>query len=305
MRKLLALLLLLLLSYTAEAEGYQLVTVDGVEYEYNQQITTILFAGVDSQGALTTTDRYSIAPRADTINLVLLDGYHNTIRILAISRDTMTTIRRYTMDGTYRDNYVSHLGYAYTYGNGGKISCENLLQAVSDMLGGIPIHEYVVTNKSGVVRGNTLVGGVTVTVPNDDLIQLYPDLGTGAVVTLDEETVADYILYRDTAVPFSNNGRMERQKTYFTAFVSALKQQIAQNPEQVWNQIDENRDYLQTSITRSQYLTLAEKIHEAAFDGENYVFLGGFDLAGSEFDELYLNQEEILPIILELFYLER
>ena len=186
MRKRLLVLLLALIAVAGLlpggvlAQSYLLRTVDGVTYEYNQQITTILYAGVDSEGPMTTTDRYTIAPRADTINLIILDGYHGTLRVLAISRDTLTAIDRYTMDGTWRDTYVSHLGYAYTYGDGGRVSCENLVSAVSRLLGGVPIHEYVVTNKSGVAAGNAMVGGVRVTVPNDDVAHLHPELTAGA-----------------------------------------------------------------------------------------------------------------------------
>lgn len=153
---------------------YQQVTYAGKQYEYNNRIRTILFAGVDAAGDLETSNRYTIAPRADTIELVIMDGYRKKISILTISRDTMAEVRRYTMDGTDRGTYVSHLGYAYTFGDGGKASCLNLVEAVSNLLGGIPIHEYVIVSESGIVLGNQLVNGVQVTVPNDNLAEKYP-----------------------------------------------------------------------------------------------------------------------------------
>ena len=305
MKRLIALILLCLFSCAASAEGYQLLEYEGVSYEYNPQITTILYAGVDSEGPITTTDRYSIAPRADTIDLIILDGYHKTMRILAISRDTMTTIDRYTMDGTWRDQYVSHLGYAYTYGDGGQVSCENLVNAVSRLLGGVPIHDYVVTNKSGIVAGNALVGCVEVTVPNDDVAHLHPELTAGAVVTLTDENVADYTLYRDINIPFTNNGRLERQETFIKGFVARVKSMVESDPEAFWRSVESNASSMQTSITRSQYLSLAQKLCDVSFEDQQFDYLSGFDVDGLEHDEVYLDEAEIMPLILELFYLER
>ena len=49
--------------------------------------------------------------------------------ILSINRDTMTDIRRYTMNGNDKGLYTTHIGYAYSYGDGGKVSCESLCEA--------------------------------------------------------------------------------------------------------------------------------------------------------------------------------
>ena len=305
MKRLIALILLCFMPGLASAQGYQLVEYAGVAYEYNPQITTILYAGIDSTGPITTTDRYSIAPRADTIDLIILDEYHETMRVLAISRDTMAAIDRYTMDGTWRDQYVSHLGYAYTYGDGGQVSCENLANAVSRLLGGVPIHEYVVTNQSGIVAGNALVGGVEVTVPNHDVAHLHPELTAGAVVTLNDENVVDYTLYRNTSIPFTNNGRLARQETFIKGFIARVKAMVEADPEAFWRSVENNAASIQTSITRSQYLSLAKKLESVSFGPESYIYLGGFDESGDEFDEYYPGEADLLPLILDLFYLER
>lgn len=305
MKRLIALILLCLMPGLASAQSYQLVEHDGVAYEYNPQVTTILYAGIDSSGLIITTDRYSIAPRADTINLIILDEYHGTMRVLAISRDTMTAIDRYTMDGTWRDQYISHLGYAYTYGDGGRVSCENLANAVSRLLGGVPIHEYVVTNQSGIAAGNALVGGVSVTVPNDDVAHLHPEMTAGAVVTLTDENVADYVLYRDTGIPFSNNGRLVRQETFIKGFMTRMKAMVEADPETFWRSVESHADSIQTSITRSQYLSLAQKLRRVSFEDRRFDYLSGFDLDDNEYDEVYPDEAEVLPLILELFYLER
>lgn len=284
--------------------GYHRITCNGKAYEYNSGITTILYAGVDSEEELVTSNRYSVALRADGINLIILDDYHKSVKILAISRDTIGDVSRYTMNGNYRDSYDTQLGYAYSYGDGGKISCENLVSSVEQLLSGVPVHEYAITNKTSVIKANEIIGGVEITVPNDDLKEKYPELTKGAVVTLDSSNVQDFVRYRDTNVPFSNVGRMERQEAFIRGFLKKFREEIKKNPEAVWTQIEELSSYMQTSITKNQYLNLAEKLTEETFSEENYYYLEGENVQGRNYDELHLDEEKLQDTILELFYLE-
>ena len=171
--------------------GYRTITYKGKEYQYNSLITTILYAGIDSEGEMTVNEGYADAARADSTSVVVLDKKHKKMTIIALSRDTMTDVHRYSLSGRDRGAYETHLGFAYAYGEGGEVSCENLRLAVSDLLGGIPINEYAVTNQSSMTYINNLVGGVTVTVPNNDLAALHPELTEGMTVKLDDSNVRD------------------------------------------------------------------------------------------------------------------
>ncbi len=285
-------------------ENYRTLIYEGLTYTYNPQITTILCAGVDSEDGLVTNNRYSIAPRADAVELVVFDNYHKKISVLAISRDTITQVGRYTMNGNFRGVYDTQLGYAYSYGDGGKVSCENLLDSVSGILGGIPIHEYVITNCGSIKRINDLVGGVTVTVPNDDLVEMYPELVSGRRVKLDHSNVEDFVRWRDVNISFSNNGRMERQQAFSTEFLSLFLEQVQDQPETVWDEIDSMKDGIQTSITKNQYLNLISYLSENRFSETDYYYLSGKDVVGDDHDEVYLNEEGKLKTILNLFYLK-
>ena len=296
---------LLLLSGIASGEMYQQVTYAGKQYEYNNRIRTILFVGVDAAGDLETTNRYTLAPRADTIELVIMDGYQKKISILTISRDTMTEIRRYTMDGTDRGTYVSHLGYAYTFGDGGKVSCLNLVEAVSNLLGGIPIHEYVVVSEGGIVLGNQLVGGVQVEVPNDDLMEKYPEMVAGALVSLSDSNVCEFVRFRDTEKAFSNRSRMERAQSFSVAFISQLREKVIVSPSAMWSKIESFGNVMHTSITRNQYLKLADELAGYSISKEDCVALGGTDVSGQIHDEVWLDGDEVKQLCLHLFYYDQ
>ena len=105
---------------------------------------------------------------------------------------------------------------------------------------------------------NDLVGGVTVTVPNDDLASKYPELTAGSIVTLDESNVRAYVQQRDTEVDFSNEGRIERQKSFVLSFMDSFGKLVKENSTQVWDKLEESSDWMQTDITKNRYLSLAD-----------------------------------------------
>ena len=283
--------------------GYRTITWKDKEYQYNSLITTILYAGLDSTDPLKASETYSNKARADSISVVILDKKKKKMSILALNRDTMTEIRRYTRTGEDMGTYVSHLGYAYSYGDGGEVSCEDLKEAVEKLLG-ISIDEYAVTNQSSITSINDLVGGVTVTVPNDDLAALYPELKKGAVVTLDDSNVKDFLQHRDTAADFSNEGRIERQQAYVTAYVDLLKNRLASEPDQLWQEIGQMNDYLQTSITKNKYLSLARLLEKVSFTDADYYRPTGNDSAGELHDEFYVDEDALKQLVIDLFYEE-
>lgn len=283
--------------------GYRTITWKDKEYQYNSLITTILYAGLDSTDPLKASETYSNKARADSVSVVILDKKKKKMSILALNRDTMTEIRRYTRTGEDMGTYVSHLGYAYSYGDGGEVSCEDLKEAVEKLLG-ISIDEYAVTNQSSITSINDLVGGVTVTVPNDDLAAMYPELKKGAVVTLDDSNVKDFLQHRDTAADFSNEGRIERQQAYVTAYVDLLKDRLASEPDQLWQEIGQMNDYLQTSITKNKYLSLARLLEKVSFTDADYYRPTGKDSAGELHDEFYVDEDALKQLVIDLFYEE-
>lgn len=283
---------------------YHNIVYNNKKYVYNQKITTVLYAGVDSDTELITSNRYTVAPRADSIELVVLDNYHKVIKMLAVSRDTITAVERYTMNGNSRGKYDAQLGYAYAYGDGGKASCTNLTQAVSELLGGIPIQEYAVTNNASITTLNNLVGKVSVTVPTDDMSAVYPEFQKGAVVTLDDTNVEAFVRWRDISAPFSNNERMKRQEAFSKEFLQRFKREVGKDPEGVWNEIEAMRPYIQTSITKSQYLRLSDLLIDLTFSEADYYYLYGNVEQGSQYEEVYLDKENLAKTIIDVFYIE-
>ena len=285
--------------------GYRNITYQGKNYRYNNRITAILFAGVDSDTPLVKTAKYTMAPRADSISLIVMDELHKKMTIVALSRDTMTKIRRYSMSGKKSGLYTDHLGYAYTYGDGGKASCDGLCEAVSLLLYGVPVSDFVITNRASIEIIGNIIGPVQITVPNNDLAEKNPLFTEGALVTIDAQNLEEFVRFRDTSIDFSNVGRMQRQQAYISSSINRVRSYLSEEPEKFWKQIQVAEDNVQTNITRSRYLELARIVKNTAFSSQNYYIPEGEQVAGEYHDEFYPDEASLLAKVVDIFYIEQ
>ena len=284
--------------------GYRYTEYNGKKYQYNNRVTTLLYAGLDSFDELKQTATYGDKARADSIMLIVLDEASKKMSVVAINRDTMTDVHRFSRNGGDLGTYVTHLGYAYANGDGGTASCENLKTAVSNLFNNLPIDGYMVSNQTSIVMINDLVGGVTVTVPNNDLATQYPELTEGNIVTLDESNVRAYVQQRDTAVDFSNEGRIERQKSFVLSFMDEFGTLVKDNSMQVWDELEECSNWMQTDITKNRYLSLADAFSQTNLAPDSYYILEGEDQLGELHDEFYYDEDALQELIIKLFYRE-
>lgn len=284
--------------------GYRYTEYNGKKYQYNNRVTTLLYAGLDSFDELKQTATYGDKARADSIMLIVLDEASKKMSVVAINRDTMTEVHRFSRNGGDLGTYVTHLGYAYANGDGGTASCENLKTAVSTLFNNLPIDGYMVSNQTSIAMINDLVGGVTVTVPNNDLATQYPELTEGNIVTLDESNVRAYVQQRDTAVDFSNEGRIERQKSFVLSFMDEFGTLVKENSTQVWDELEECSDWMQTDITKNRYLSLADAFSQTNLAPDSYYILEGEDQLGEFHDEFYYDEDALQELIIKLFYRE-
>ena len=107
------------------------ITYDGKKYEYNKNLTNILFMGVDKKETVTLKDTPGVAGQADCVMIISLDKESQTARILQVSRDSMTDIDIYDASGNYYTSVNAQLATQYAYGNGEQSSCWAMKKTVS------------------------------------------------------------------------------------------------------------------------------------------------------------------------------
>ena len=283
--------------------GYRDIVYKGKGYRYNNRITTILYAGVDAKGALTPNREYTSAPRADSIAVVVLDELNRRMTIIALNRDTMTGIHKYTLNGLDRGVFVDHLGYAYTYGEGGVVSCRNLCTAVSDLLCGVPVNEYVATSRGSIPAIGEALGEVTVVVPNDDLADLGYIAGETAVI--DADNLETFVRSRDIGEAFSNEHRMERQRAYINGAADRIRSLFEDRTSEAWEKLETMEGLVQTNITRSRYLALTKALRKTAYNEQDYYIPEGRRVEGKRHDEFYPDPDALQKKVIEIFYMEK
>lgn len=98
---------------------------------------------------------------------------------------------------------VMQIALSRAYGDGADLACLLASDAVTDLLGGLPVNGYASLNYGVLGILNDAVGGVTVTLDEDMTIS-GKEYKSGDAVTLEGDMTADYIR--------SRTGRRERHE---------------------------------------------------------------------------------------------
>lgn len=275
---------------------------DGVEYKYNSNIVTILCMGIDKNTENVELQKISgESGQADSIFLLVMDPSKSIIRVITVSRDTMTEIKNFDVTGKEVGESINHLGLAYAYGDGGKKSCELMVDAVSNLFYDLPIHGYVSLLMSAIGPLNDAVGGVTVTVP-EDLSEKDPALVKGATVTLMGQQAEIFVRDRNTEQEGSNNLRMERQKTYAIGFVNAAKAALKNNPSLTVDIYNEFSKQMVTNIGLDNAVYLASEAAKMQLNTDDILSVKGETKQGAVYEEFYADDKALLELVLNTFY---
>lgn len=281
-----------------ESQDYHTLVVDGKSYEYNTSIVSILLLGLD-------VENIDERGQADAIELLLLDREHKEIYLLSIPRDTMTDIRLFDVEGNDLGWQEQHLNLAYAYGSTPESGCMYTSQAVSRLLKNVPITRYAALNISMLERVHNVVGTLEVKVPNNSLVSYDSSWRKGQTVTLTSDNVETFLRARDTDQDFSNQDRMERQKSYLIAYFEAFKKELEKDFDNTVSKMYDIINKLTSNISFSDMEDFANMVLEYHFDADaNCYTLEGKNIVGNYHDEYNVDQEALLALVKKLFYIE-
>ncbi len=239
-KRILCLLLALLLAVPAAAladSGFMPTReYQGATYEArsSNSVTTMLLIGYDHKdnGELDIVpEDYIRGGQSDFLLLLVFDHDNKQIRQLQFNRDTITAVRYYTREGSFRGNRQLQLCLAHAYGDTQELNNKNTIWAVENLLGisdandGAQVDWYLSMDISGIARLNDLLGGVTVPIEHD---YSYYDktMVMGTTMTLKGKQAEYYCRNRYYIGDSSNLCRMERQRVYMNAATQQLKKQV-------------------------------------------------------------------------------
>lgn len=89
-----------------------------------------------------------------------------------------------------------------------------------------------------------------------------------------------------------------------TAYIEKLKAQLQKDLNGTWEKTQDMSDFLQTSVTRNKYLTLANLLEQVSFSDADYYRPQGQDQLGELHDEFYVDEAALQQLIIDLFYEE-
>lgn len=269
----------------------------GKKYRYNVNLMNVLFLGIDISDEVTLQDMPGQAGQSDCILLLSMDKAENSVRILQISRDTMTDIDILDVSGDYLTSIEAQVATQYAYGNGEKSSCWLAKKTVSELLYSLPIDGYISVNLEGISVINDAVGGVTLTL-SEDATQIDGTFQKGKTVTLNGEQAEAFVRYRDADISGSNQDRMERQIQYLPALLDAAKKTVGDNEDYYQAFFHLLEPYTVTDLTADQM----NKLAACDFLENEVETIPGTLQAGEKYDEFYVDDEKLYDLIVHMFY---
>ena len=291
-----------------EDEG-ETITYKGETYLYNENVTAVLCMGIDREDIEGNVSTIGQSGQADMLMLAILDTENGNVNLWNISRDSMTDVDIYNVDGDYIRTENLQACLAYAYGDGQKTSCENTVRAVSRLLYGMPIQSYAAIDLDAIRPLNDAVGGVEVMIHEEDI--LPPRFKPGTTVLLQGDDVEAYVRSRRTEQPDepidTNNNRMARQRQYMMIFIQKalhMTKEDLTTPVKLFNIAMED-DHMITNLNMQKVAYLTTVFSKVNFTEESFQTVPGEVVAGEEYAEYHVDDEALYQMILDTFYVKK
>ena len=283
----------------AEEKDYQeeYLTYNGKKYKRNPDIYTVLFMGVDKEAQAEVGNQPGDAGQTDSLNLLVMNRETKEGKIIQISRDTVVDLDIYDTNNELLMTTEGQIALQYAFGDGKNRSCRLTGERVSELLGGIEVDSYIALSLDGLAAATDVIGGVTLTVP-EDYTEIDPAFYAGAEVTLDGGMAEKYVRSRDVQSLDSNNQRMERQSQFMGALIQKMRNLSLEKEEYV-SMYQEIEPYVTTNMTADELADLAEYKY-----AEDMLELPGEVTEKDGYAQFVVNAEEMKTILVKYFYKE-
>ena len=271
-------------------------------YELNPDVVSFLLIGVDKDD-VNTNSISGVNGQADTLLVVAINTKTKSVSIIPISRETLVDVDMYNISGGYVGVAKKQICLAYAYGKDNAQSSENVLLSVSRALYGINISSYITMDLAALEKISNEVGYTEVYV-NENYYD--PDFKTnykaGQTIKVKGKSAVNYIHWRTDDVD-ANNYRMERQKSFITAFANKVSNQISKNFARVITYYNMMSPYVWTNISLSQTTYLAANCLKLNLgDSLNFKKIPGETFKRSGYSAFEPDEEALTEIIIETFY---
>lgn len=196
-----------------QAEYHETIEYDGKTYQFNEDVVAFAFIGVDQRDMMSIEDTDFVGAN-DTNIVVAINTKSGEVNMIAIPRETVVEIDKYK-NGEYLGIEKDRLALAYAYGDGGEISCQDTMYAMSRALYNIPIEKYYALDLNGIAPVNDSIGGVLL---KSDIDMPSYDVAKDDIVTLKGDMAESYVRARSMTDIDASLDRSKRQVQYLQSF---------------------------------------------------------------------------------------
>lgn len=275
-------------------------------WKFAHPVQTYLFIGTDKSGNEDAEGEEYHGSMADALMLVVVDKEEKTYGILQLNRDTITEVPMLLQDGSANASAQMQLCTAHWYGKDKAASCDNTVETVSKMLGGLPIDGYYALKMDAMPLLNHEVGGVTVTL-EDDMTKLDPAMKKGTTLTLTDRQAELLMQSRYTMEDDRNTQRMRRQQIFLKAFMKKIKKQNAGDINATVKLYDRLRPYATTDIKMNDLTALLKDMQ--GYTDKGIITIDGTSKIGEKLHdgkkhwEFYMDENSLETSMKQLYLL--
>ena len=273
-------------------------------WKFAHPVQTYLFIGTDKSGNEDAEGEEYHGSMADALMLVVVDEEEKAYGILQLNRDTITEVPMLLQDGSANASAQMQLCTAHWYGKDKAASCDNTVETVSKMLGGLPIDGYYALKMDAMPLLNHEVGGVTVTL-EDDMTKLDPAMKKGTTLTLTDRQAELLMQSRYTMEDDRNTQRMRRQQIFLKAFMKKIKKQNAGNVNATVKLYDRLRPYATTDIKMNDLTALLKDMQ--GYTDKGIITIDGTSKIGEKLHdgkkhwECYMDEDSLETSMKQLY----
>ena len=286
----------------AEDDGRPVTYFDGNPYYLKENIETILFIGVDASEERDAQDEANgnmTFNQSDVVMLFVIDHDNESYSLIQLNRDTMTEIivARQTADDVITRQ--AQLALSFSYGSDMYDCSELTATAVSKLMYDMPIDHYIAITMDSLPILNDQVGGVTVTIP-EDMTMDDPAMAEGETITLTGDQAEIFIRAREELEDATNINRMNRQRTYMSAWRQQALTRMAEDENFAIDLILELSNYLYSDMDASALADFATQLQD--YQDNGILTIEGENVQGDEYMEFYIDDNDLKRVIIEVFY---
>lgn len=293
---------------STSAEYKETIEYNGETYEYNDDIVSIAFIGVDKRELGLEDNKQGTAGQADADIVFTINTKTGKAKAISIPRDTMVDVDVYSENGIFLNNTKMQLCLSYAYGDGKETSATNVTTSLSRILYDVPINKYFALDLDGIQPINDSIGGVTLQSLCD--FDAY-GIKTGDTIHLTGGMTEMYVRHRDLVDINAALYRSQRQVQYVKAFASQLAPAVVDDFGIITRLYNTAMDYSTTNISLSNATYLATLLLSNGITDFESATVQGEMKAGTNtnpevvYAEFYPDEEALMQLVLDTYYTKK